>query len=58
MVCAVRVRDFKIFSRLYKKGSGAGSLPETAIEIPTIHRALFKAGPPGPNKSVKFTVKI
>ncbi|XP_005111815.1 polymerase delta-interacting protein 3 isoform X2 [Aplysia californica] len=43
--------------RLYKK-SGIGSLPEAPIEIPTIHRALFKAGPPGPNKSVKFTVKI
>ncbi|KAH9492817.1 polymerase delta-interacting protein 3 [Bulinus truncatus] len=44
--------------RLYKKGTGIGSLPEAPIEIPTIHRALFKAGPPGPNKSVKFTVKI
>ncbi|GFR85083.1 polymerase delta-interacting protein 3-like [Elysia marginata] len=44
--------------RLYKKGTGIGSLPEAPIEIPTILRALFKAGPPGPNKSVKFTVKI
>ncbi|XP_055875914.1 uncharacterized protein LOC106051257 isoform X1 [Biomphalaria glabrata] len=44
--------------RLYKKGTGIGTLPEAPIEIPTIHRALFKAGPPGPNKSVKFTVKI
>ncbi|CAL1530847.1 unnamed protein product [Lymnaea stagnalis] len=44
--------------KIYKKGSGIGSLPEAPIEIPTIHRALFKAGPPGPNKSVKFTVKI
>ncbi|XP_059168993.1 polymerase delta-interacting protein 3-like [Physella acuta] len=44
--------------RLYKKGSGIGSLPEAAVETATIHRALFKAGPPGPNKSVRFTVKI
>lgn len=44
--------------RLYKKPSGMGSLPIQPIETPTIHRALFKVGPPGPNKSVKFTVKI
>ncbi|CAG5133063.1 unnamed protein product [Candidula unifasciata] len=44
--------------RLYRKAAGTGSLIEAPIEIPTIHRALFKAGPPGPNKSVKFTVKI
>lgn len=44
--------------RLYKKGTGIGALPEAPIEVPTILRALFKAGPPGPNKSVKFTVKI
>ena len=44
--------------RLYKKPSGMGSLPVQPIETPTIHRALFKVGPPGPNKSVKFTVKI
>ncbi|BFZ03035.1 hypothetical protein BsWGS_06074 [Bradybaena similaris] len=44
--------------RLYRKAGGTGSLLEAPIEIPTIHRALFKAGPPGPSKSVKFTVKI
>ena len=35
-----------------------GPLPVQPVEVPTILRALFKAGPPGPNKSVKFTVKI
>jgi len=44
--------------RLYKKPSSLGSLPHAPVETPTLHRALFKVGPPGPNKSVKFTVKI